>query len=151
MRVVHTPISFHIHSKPADIRATLQTLKSNDALAVYGVGNSNIFYPHTSIFHQESLYWNDNYMTYQETETFFQSGYAIMASYAMEKPATFKKFLRSAQWYVDKTGDVEYLREMYRNADKYIRHPNIIPFGDLKEYGFTVFSSKPSFYPCTFR
>ena len=71
-------------------------------------------------------------------ERHFQGGHSIIASYALEKPKTFEEFRRQiSKVIIEHLGDA-YLRRMYQNAGEYIRHPHVIRFGDLKEYGFTV-------------
>ena len=67
-----------------------------------------------------------------------------MASYAMEKPTTFEEFvfLYRSMKYIDKSGGMEYLQKAYHADEKYIRHPNLIRFGGLKEYGFSILLKK---------
>lgn len=141
VRVIHTPSTFHSAgaTKPTELRAKMQVLRHIDALAVHSVGNAS-GRPH-DLHYAENPHWDDSTSTYQEVESYFRSGHAILAGYAIEKPPTLEEFVEYAGWiYINITGgDVAVLEEMYRNADTYIRHPNLIQFGDLKEYGFTVF------------
>ena len=149
IRVVLSPDTSFSHYESSNLEVKLQILKDIDALDVHAVGNIDSS-PHSDTYRREDPYWGPPvegdvlYLItagkeFQEIETHFQNGHSIMASYAMEKPKTFEDFTNniSKKTIDDIGGDAE-LKRMYQDAGKYIRHPRVIRFGDLKEYGFTV-------------
>ena len=155
VRVIHSPNTFHIFGDTKEARTIL---KNNDILNVYGSGNVYTA-PHIDIFHPDDPYWGPGTAEqiindvragreYQETEAYFQTGHVIMSGYAVKKPATFEEYLGLViKENIAKLGGIEGLREAYRRAGEYVRHPNLIRFGSLKEYGFSVLLTD-SHIPC---
>lgn len=145
VRVIHVPTRWHHTATPTERAGKIQALKSQDLLAVYAAGNFGTL-PHLDIYHPDDPYWGSKppksarRRTYQEVAQLFQSGHAIMANYAIRKPATLDDFVK---WSFNKRNKNE-LKKAYQNAGTYVRHPLSARFGDLKAHGFTVSTEKQS-------
>ncbi len=147
VRVIHAPSYWHHTAISAEREGKIQALKSLDMLVVYAAGNLGVL-PHVDIYRSDDPYWgsrpNEKWArrrTYQEVEQLFQSGHAIMATYAIKRPSTFEDF---AEWAGNQRNKKD-LRTVYENATaEYIHHPLVASFGDLKEYGFTVLAQNRS-------
>lgn len=148
--VMHVPRNYIASAATILKERDLQVLKNTDVLAVYATGNFDT-YPHTDIYHPGDPYWGhleegdflrerSSAVTFEEVEAHFQAGHAVIATYAIKKPDTFEEFVNSifSQEYIEDVGGTEALKKMYQSTDKYIRHPYIVRFGGLKEYGFTI-------------
>ncbi len=151
VRVIQVPSAWHHEAAPSVREAKIRVLKSQNILAVYSAGNfSSVL--NTDIYQPNNPYWGNDFelagesydiSEYEDVKNFFQSGYAILAAYAVKKPATFEEFVGLT--YGSHFGDIEEsaLKEMYLEADEYVRHPFAVRPGDLKEHGFTYLSSVP--------
>ena len=150
VRVIHVPTLWHHHTSPFVIENKVRVLKDQDILAVYAAGNMHTI-AHLDVYQPDDPYWGSDFeygghvhhvIEYQAMKQLFQSGHAIMATYAIKKPATFKEYLEIGYHGLGE----KYLRVAYQNAiGGYIRNPRTASFGDMKEYGFTAQMKSPIF------
>ena len=149
VRVIHVPTLWHHGARLPDREGVLQILKDQDILAVYAAGNFGTV--PLDLYYPENPYWGNappwdrnagKLVEYQEVESFFKGGHAVMATFAIRKPETLRDF---THWALGERNEKD-VQEMYQIAEgEYIRHPLTARFGDLKEYGFSVFLEKKGF------
>ena len=151
VRVFCEPNLWFHHARPHTRETRLKILRDNDILAVHGTGNisKTTAISHANIYRPKDPYWGSESFgfkvsEYKEVKEYFQGGHAIMVNFATRKPATFQQFLnlvphpKNEKEFRRLRGN---LRKEYdeKSIGEYIRHPFGVSFGDLKEYGFSVF------------